>query len=483
MTFPKPGGSGNRPGSGDRPSISPGRPGSGGGIVDRPGNRPGKVPDRPDFGNRPGGDYRPGQGNRPDGGKPWWDNHHSQRPGGGVVNININNNFQKSINWSTNRNYWGYNPWWNRPSHYPWYGGSWNCGWRRPPVYLPPRWPGYFSGPTAGEVVAWGLVGWGLGNLIFDCGYSHYHNPYPVQPVAVSSGTSVTYSQPVTVVAVEAAPQLEDASDEEAEKTELLINESLSHFKGNDYLTALEGVDRAIAESPGDGAFHEYRALVLFALGQYGEAAGVLNPLLASSPGWDWSTMIQLYPDADTYTAQLRRLESYAKTNSESASAQFLLGYHYMVCTYLDQAAVAFGRAAELEPADRIAVQMARLASASTTAGDNAETPEDYSDAAEPLAPVELDQILGAWNSDNGENGVVTLVLTDEGGFSWSFDGSEGEPFEMKGEFNLGQANVLTLDANESQMAGTVSVTPEGSLNFVLAGGPPGDPGLQFKRG
>ena len=432
---------------------------------------------------------RPGIGDRPGGGsKPWWEENRPNLPGRGDVNISIdtsiNKNFKNSINWSTNRSNWGYNPWWNRPAHYPWYGGSWHCGWRRPPLYYPPRWPGYYLRPSAGEVIAWGLVGWGLGNLIFDCGYSHYHNPYPVQPVVVSSGPAVTYSQPITVVAAETTPPGEEVATVQATKAELSMNESLASFKKGEYLTALEGVNLAIAESPGDGAFHEYRALILFALAQYGEAAGVLHPLLVSSPGWDWSTMIQLYGNTEDYTAQLRKLEDYTKANSESAPSQFLLGYHYMVCTYLDQAETAFAKAAELMPADKVASQMAALAGASTSSGEEGTAgTEETTETPELQSITELDQILGSWESDNGENGVVTLSLTEAGTFTWTFKGKEGDPFELAGAFNLGQANVLTLDADDSQMAATVAVDADGNLNFILAGGPPDDPGLQFKKG
>lgn len=312
--------------------------------------------------------------------------------------------------------------------------------------------------------------------------------------MVVSGGTSVTYSQPITVVAAESAPE-EGIPEETVTKTELFMSESLENFKKGDYMVALEGVNKAIAESPGDGAFHEYRALVLFALGQYGEATGVLNPLLASSPGWDWSTMVQLYASPDTYTEQLRKLEEYAKANSDSAAAQFLLGYHYMVCTYLDQAAASFAKAAELEPADQVAAQMAELAAASTRSGDApegvdpdaaGESPEEEP-SDEPMieAPesVELEQILGSWKSQNGEEGLVTLSLSDQGEFVWRFEAEGGEPFEMKGDFNLAQENVLTLDASDSQMAGTVKLTEDGKMNFILAGGPPGDPGLVFEKG
>ena len=73
------------------------------------------------------------------------------------------------------------------------------------------------------------------------------------------------------------------------------------------------------AEAPGDGALHEYRALVLFALGKFSEAAGVLNPVLAGGPGWDWTTMISLYPGQETYMNQLAALESYANSKHDAA--------------------------------------------------------------------------------------------------------------------------------------------------------------------
>jgi len=118
--------------------------------------------------------------------------------------------------------------------------------------------------------------------------------------------------------------------------------------------------DKAIAESPGDGGLHEYRALILFALSKYGEAAGVLNSVLVSGPGWDWSTMVQLYDKRETYTDQFRKLEEYTRANQDFPSAFFLLGYHYMICGYMEEAAVAFNKTVELEPADRVAGQPGR---------------------------------------------------------------------------------------------------------------------------
>ena len=212
--------------------------------------------------------------------------------------------------------------------------------------------------------------------------------------------------------------------------------------------------------------------------------------------------MVQLYDKQETYTAQLRKLEEYNKANPESASASFVLGYHYLVCGYLEESAVAFHRAAELEPADRVAAQLASLAENSTTSEETevASVDQDKADKAteskgtpegEPSeevteaaqAEVPFEQLVGKWTSDQGENGVVSLTINEDGKFLWEYKSDTSEPFKMEGDYNLGEGNVLTLSEGESQMAGTVALPAEGSMNFILAGGPPGDAGLTFKKG
>ena len=64
---------------------------------------------------------------------------------------------------------------------------------------------------------------------------------------------------------------------------------------------------------------------------RFDEAAAVDYAVLSAGPGWNWSTLVGLYPDVDTYTNQLRALEASVRTNANSPSTQFLLGYHYLV--------------------------------------------------------------------------------------------------------------------------------------------------------
>ena len=455
----------------------------------RPITRPG-INSRPV--QRPQLNYATNSGTklRPAASTQWWD---SSRPGTRDIynqrhtQIQINNNFQNNVNWSTDRRYWGYNPWWNRPTVRPWYGGSWNCGWsssyyhRRPYFsyyggYRP--WPGYVvvEQNNVANAIGWGLVGWSLGKLIYDCGYQSYRNPYPVQSVAV-----VNYQEPITVVAAKTAPKADDETARITQKSESLIAESQAAFKQGNYLVALESANKAIAEAPGDGALHEYRALILFALGKFSEAAGVLNPVLAGGPGWDWSTMIALYNTQEIYLSQLDALKNYSKGKPNAADARFLLGYHHMVCGHLEEAAEEFEAAAKLQPADSVSAQLRDLTKASSQSGSDEPTEPSTEKEVAPQSALPLEKLSGAWVSDKGEAGTVSLVFKDDGKFIWSFKKGD-QNNEFSGDFSMNDNGLLVLDAKESQMTATVSQPKDNELKFVLAGGPPDDPGLTFTR-
>ena len=92
-----------------------------------------------------------------------------------------------------------------------------------------------------------------------------------------------------------------------------LFDAGRASFQQGNYTDALQQADAALAKLPNDTTLHEFRALCLFALGRYDEAAAALYAVLSVGPGWDWTTLIGLYPDVDVYTAQLRALEDYCR--------------------------------------------------------------------------------------------------------------------------------------------------------------------------
>jgi tetratricopeptide (TPR) repeat protein len=319
----------------------------------------------------------------------------------------------------------------------------------------------------------WGIAVWSLGNLVYDMGYQSYRNPYPAPPV---QNTYVTYTQPVSVAAAANPP----GDAKAAELAETLSNEALEQsraaFKRGDYLAASKAVDEAIGHTPGDVTLHEYRALVFFALGKYSDAAGVLNPVLASGPGWSWDTMSGFYDNSAIYSEQLRKLETYAKGAPEKADTRFLLGYHYMVCGHMEKANAEFSKAVELQPADTISRQLRDLTAASI--------PDAGESDAEPPArpdPVKADQLVGTWVSDRGMDGKVTFTLATSGDYTWSFMNA-GQSSELKGTYGLNDKGLLVLTSDDTQMVSAVEIKDGRNMHFILIGAPDGDPGLDFSK-
>ena len=319
----------------------------------------------------------------------------------------------------------------------------------------------------------WGIAAWSLGNMVFDMGYNTYHNPYPAPPV---QNTTIIYTQPLSVSAAKAPPG-DDATATTAEtKSAEALALSRTAFKKGDYVAAMSTVDQAISYMPGDVTLHEYRALVLFALGKYAESAGVLNPVLASGPGWGWDTMVGFYDSSSTYTGQLRKLEAYAKNKPDAAEGHFLLGYHYLVSNHMEQANAEFAATAKLQPADSIAVQLRDLTQSSL--------PDDGDPDTAPVvrpAPVPAEKLVGNWVSDRGKDGKVTFSMAADGNYTWSYMNGD-QKSELKGTYGLNDKGLLVLTGDDSQMVSEVSLSSDTAMKFVLVGAPDGDPGLDFKK-
>lgn len=390
---------------------------------------------------------------------------------GNDVNIKINNNFKYNNNFAYKPNYWGARPWWGAGNCHGWHHGHWNYGYNR--YYYNRHW--YFHDDNDfAEGFMWGIAVWSLGNMIYDMGYKSYSNPYPAPPV---QNTTINYTQPVSVAAAKAPPGDEAAATLAETKSNEALEKSRAAFKQGDYLAASKAVDEAIGHTPGDVTLHEYRALVFFALGKYADAAGVINPVLASGPGWGWDTMIGFYDGSSTYDAQLRKLEAYVKGSPDKADGRFLLGYHYMVCGHTDKAYEQFEKTVQLQPADSIARQLRDLTKESLPVEDGAELPPPA-----PPAPVPVDKLVGTWVSDNGSQGKVTFTMAADGSFTWGFVNGD-QSSELKGTYGLDDKGLLVLSMDDSQMVAEVTLSADGSMKFVIVGSPDGDPGLGFKKG
>lgn len=398
-----------------------------------------------------------------------WGGNNGVWGNGNNVNININNKFRVNNNYSYRPNAWGARPWWGAGHCHGWHHGHWSYGWNN--HYYHRHW--YHDDDDFASGFMWGIAVWSLGNMIYDMGYQTYKNPYPAPPV---QNTYITYAQPVSVAAA-ANPPGDEATNAIAEtKSNEALDRSRAAFRKGDYLTASKAVDEALAFTPSDVTLHEYRALVFFALGKYADATGVLNPVLASGPGWSWDTMIGFYHSSATYEEQLRKLEAHVQSTPDKADGHFLLGYHYMVCGHMEKSLSEFEKTVRLQPADSIARQLRDLTKNSIPdSGDTNITPE-----VAP-APVPLDKLVGTWVSDRGKDGKVTFTMKETGDYSWSFMNA-GKSTDLKGTYGLNEKGLLVLTSDDSQMVSAVTLEGESKLNFVLIGAPDGDPGLDFTK-
>jgi tetratricopeptide (TPR) repeat protein len=404
---------GNRPDWGNRPGAGgnnwANRPGAGGG-----GTQWANAGNRSDWANRPGAGgnnwaNRPGAGgsgtqwanagNRPGN---WNNANWNNRPNNWVNNGNINrgntfvnqNNFNQN-NIANNRfnninnRPWGYNAYQSNWAN--WHSGSWN-NWNTTPA----AWYGAGAATAVGSSLLWGA----------GTNYT-YSNPFYVASPAVATTPALDYSQPVQVPApvnvgvdttsysspatyasaatgesmdtaaapVTTAPQeapppsSTPATPEVPPEATEYFDLAREAFKSEQYDRALKEVEEAIRVLPKDTTLHEFRALVLFAQGKYKDAASGIYAVLAVGPGWNWETMSGLYANPDTYTKQLRALESYVRQNLNAADGRFLLAYHYLVLNSISQAVTELKEFEKLVPKDQLAPQLVKAFTESPDTG------------------------------------------------------------------------------------------------------------------
>src|SRR5262249_5496758 len=158
---------------------------------------------------------------------------------------------------------------------------------------------------------------------LYDWGYSSYYNPYAYgsswpTTVVVEQPVVYDYTQPISILAAGPEPGV-------LSEAVPIFDSARAAFLAGDYPRALDLTDQAIRQMPNDAALHEFRALVLFALQRYDEAASALYAVLSAGPGWDWATLSGLYPNVSVYTQQLRELENACGRSPGSAPGRFVL--------------------------------------------------------------------------------------------------------------------------------------------------------------
>ena len=559
----RPGWAGNRPGGngggiqwpggggGNRPGWAGNRPGGNGGGVQWPGtgggNRPGWANNRPGWANN-----RPGSGN----GNNWGIGNGSGNGNWGIGGGNNINSGNTIVNNSNNSNYWmgggwggrgrGYSSGYNGAviNHINYGGGGWGGGygsryygnWYRGGWGGNGFWAGFGTGALTsfglgaiGSVLGYGgygyggygyggygypsyysgygvydyfptwgasnYTGWGLGSMASNWLYSGYTNPYNAIVIAAQPAQTTVvydYSQPINVTAEAPNPATESS-------TEQVFSAARDAFKAGDFQRALDLTDQVLKDTPNVPVVHEFRALCLFALKRFDEAAAVNYAVLSAGPGWNWSTLVGLYPDVDTYTNQLRALEASVKTNPNSPSTQFLLGYHYLVEGYQDAAASQFEKVTQLQPGDQLSASFVKalkkvseqpagqpaqvnVAAAGQPAGATAPPAQPAAEQPqqpEPPPPPPA-SLVGTWKSQPAADLSIALTLQADGQFAWEVD-SKGQKQTLTGQAGYKDNTLALLQENGPPLVG--KITEEGGTKFVFTpSGGQKAPGLTFTK-
>jgi tetratricopeptide (TPR) repeat protein len=349
--------------------------------------------------------------------------------------------------------------------HNGWYHGAWCDHWGD-------AWSHMWSEHTAAMVL--GTTMWGLNRMSYWFGTSSYANPYYSEPLVVDNAT-ISYAEPL------AAPPVQEAAPPTATATlpPGVTPEGMKHFEGaqtafygGDYQQALTAVNKALASMPKDAVMHEFRALVLFALGKYHDAAETLHPVLAVGPGWDWTTMSSLYPDVDTYTKQLRALEEFARANPKAADVRFILAYHYLILGQDDAAAQQLQKVQQFIPNDTVSAQLLQMMGKATT---------KPAPAAESDVKIDPAQMVGAWTAARGDKARFELTLGKDKSFTWIYREGKNEQ-QVKGAYAI-DGNVLALEPDAGGvMVAEVSAPQNGAFEFKTVGAPTTEPALKFQR-
>jgi len=236
--------------------------------------------------------------------------------------------------------------------------------------------------------------------------------------------------------------------------------------------------------------------------------------VLSAGPGWNWPTMIELYPDLGSYTNKLSTLENAVRSNPSSLALQFLLGYHYLVEGHRDAAAGRFEMVTQLQPNDQLSASFVKVLkkaseepaqppgqTSAAAGGQLAEAPAPAATAAtQPIPPAAAAaeqpgqqpqppppppppaSLVGTWKAQPAADLTITLTLQADGKFVWEVD-TKGEKQTLTGQAGFKDNTLALLQKAGPPLVG--KVTEQGGNTFLFA--PPAAtldkaPGMTFTR-
>ena len=186
--------------------------------------------------------------------------------------------------------------------------------------------------------------------------------------------------------------------------------------------------------------------------------------MLSVGPGWDWTTLINLYGNPETYTQQIRALESSCTQNPQSASGRFVLAYHYLTQGHSEAALDQLKAVVTLQPKDQLSAQLIQQlekVEKAPSPGPGGETPNPPSTPPSPEATSASNptpsagkpgKLEGTWIARPAADTTITVTFQDQGHFLWKVS-HQGQDQQFKG--NSSDVNgILTLAQDQKNAHG-----------------------------
>jgi hypothetical protein len=432
--------------------------------------------------NRPGqgrpsiGGAVPAIAGKPSGptwGQNWWNNgNNGWSNNNTIVSLNFNRPSWDRPNWShvglPNQTW--HHSWHHHcihPHYHVWYNGCWSNYWDS----------------TWYSPIIWGGSGWGLGSWTTSTTRIVYTNPYYVNWISAQPAVvSYDYSQPIVInnysdsLSPTASYEVSPTESEPTNPALKHFDAGLASFQAGDYASAVESLELAIRQNGSDPVAHEVCALALFAQGEYQKSALILNALLASAPGMDWTSMSALYGNPDDYTQQLRALEAACRANPNDPSTAFVLAYHYLVLGEKEAAINALKIVIANEPNDTTAKRM--LEGLSSTGVNESPSAGEGDDTTNGVLPTT--DLVGEWTAKAG-NSTIDLVITDASQFTWTATEPGKAEILLEGELTSSAGEIVLETKTQGSLAGIVRPKSNDEWTFVPPGAKP-EEGLTFQR-
>jgi tetratricopeptide (TPR) repeat protein len=328
-------------------------------------------------------------------------------------------------------------------------------------------------------MTTFGVTTWAVNRVSWAFGYNRYYNPYCGGTVIIDNSV-YDYSQPLVMTPDEqtlAGDPAQPPPPDDSSTAFPVFDRARQEFFAGDYEAALASTNEALKEMPNDAAIHEFRALALFALGKYQDAAAMLYAVLSVGPGWDWTTMSGLYPNVATYTEQLRKLETYVRDNSQDPAACLVLAYHYITAGHDDSAEKVLVQLVKLTPQDPLAAQLLQ------DVNPDAEIPEPPKQVQppKPTSQIAKADLNGSWSAKRGDRSFA-MKLNEDGTYSWKFTQGE-QSQEVTGVWDVDEEGILAMEMNDEGVMLAQVIMKDGKLDFYMLGDTQGADPLQFVKG